>query len=453
MRSTTPTSALFAILFVLGCDQEGEPTPPGVMNFPTALALSSDEDRLYVANSNFDLRYRRGTLQSFDLNILDDAIAAGACVDPAICAYVPTTLTRTVGQTRPEPVDGLLIDEVLIGSYATDLEVVPTADPGRDRLYVPVGSDASIHHPFVASSGFECGQGALRDCAAQGGVSSRNFENLTLPTDPVSLTSFDVGELGISGNGRLINLLYRGGSLAILFDPLTGDDLVAVDVVDDMAVDQLALAYDRKRQRLLAATRAGGILTAVTPSVNPVVPTTESIRMVPSVVGTLAPVGGGSLTLHDLTYDPRSEKDLIYAVGRAPRAFLSVAGDGAFETAKAPIAIGRGVSKLRIQTLDIGGQPRAFAFASCLDDDQLEIIDIDLQKTVGVVRGLGAPYDFVIDVGRRRAYVADFLSSVVRVVSLAPLISCLERGASGMCSPVVVATVGYPQQAGVGAAL
>lgn len=64
-------------------------TPPrGALSFPIALGLSQPRRDargeqssrfLYVANSNFDLRYNAGTLQVYDLDALDALLERGSC--------------------------------------------------------------------------------------------------------------------------------------------------------------------------------------------------------------------------------------------------------------------------------------------------------------------------------------------------------------------------------------
>jgi len=61
------------------CDNEGAPPPNGRLAFPAALAVSPDGSFLYVANSNFNLRYNSGSLQTYDLAVLNERIDAAGC--------------------------------------------------------------------------------------------------------------------------------------------------------------------------------------------------------------------------------------------------------------------------------------------------------------------------------------------------------------------------------------
>ena len=64
-----------------GCiNREGEALPPGLMTFPIAIELSvppSDTEppaHVFVANANFALQFNSGSVQSYDLEVLNDGI-------------------------------------------------------------------------------------------------------------------------------------------------------------------------------------------------------------------------------------------------------------------------------------------------------------------------------------------------------------------------------------------
>ncbi|MDH3201567.1 MAG: hypothetical protein OEM15_11805 [Myxococcales bacterium] len=71
-----------------GCiNKEGERLPPGLMTFPIAIELSlppaedAPPEYVFVANSNFALQFNTGTVQSYDLDVLNGAIdSTGAFV-------------------------------------------------------------------------------------------------------------------------------------------------------------------------------------------------------------------------------------------------------------------------------------------------------------------------------------------------------------------------------------
>ena len=94
-----PRSAVFGIAlgFLLisgtvttGCNTRGgEPLPAGLMSFPIAIELGTDEDDegrpkyAFVTSSNFGLQYNSGNVQSYDLERMIEAIEIG-CVGPGV---------------------------------------------------------------------------------------------------------------------------------------------------------------------------------------------------------------------------------------------------------------------------------------------------------------------------------------------------------------------------------
>jgi DNA-binding beta-propeller fold protein YncE len=186
---------------------DGREPPLNRIYFPTGMALSPDGNRLYVANSDWDLQYNAGSVQVYDAARLrqllpvyceSDAECAAAgqvcdlssgsgssgeplapshwCVDPGVsdpCAglgiqsaadrLVAPGLCSAFDNTTPE----LLLGSVRVGAFATDLlyRVNPN---GGGRLFVPVRSDATLHWIDVggatAGGELDCGQGRAGDC-------------------------------------------------------------------------------------------------------------------------------------------------------------------------------------------------------------------------------------------------------------------------------------------------
>jgi hypothetical protein len=97
----------------------------------------------------------------------------------------------------------------------------------------------------------------------------------------------------------------------------------------------------------------------------------------------------------------------------------------------------------------IGNDPRRFAFVSCYNSREFYVIDLDLREPVAVVHGFSGPFELVLDRWRERIYVADFRSSVIRIVDLSP-ISC-GGGDDGTCDEStvgetrIIATLGVPR--------
>jgi hypothetical protein len=220
VRSTTLLNTLRSALAITvvgssGCfaPEEGVEPPLDRPYFPVNLTTDESAQHLFVANSNFDLQFNAGTVQSFDLDRLRRLVpraceSDGDCKDGGRCDLEPNAqnggapsrwcvATEGPFAGRPcgpfgekskadqvlapgrcatidpnNPQDGgpsLVVDAVGIGAYATDMiyrkgpSDVPGAPSGR--LFVPVRGDperdyATLHWIDVDDAGvMDCGQG------------------------------------------------------------------------------------------------------------------------------------------------------------------------------------------------------------------------------------------------------------------------------------------------------
>ena len=212
-----------------GCvNTDGEPLPPGLMTFPIAIELSlppaasEPPQYVFVANSNFALEFNTGTVQSYDLQVLNDAIdstgdfagegcafagiqdvctdndaATGirdSCLDgtqdtdcncnanvdqdcqpcgcdmrqaePACTTAVPADRCSVIPtQLRLRDQGALLKTVVAPGLLLSEAEIGSFADglaiaTAGNRLYLPVRSNANLSFIDVDAQGlFDCGSG------------------------------------------------------------------------------------------------------------------------------------------------------------------------------------------------------------------------------------------------------------------------------------------------------
>ena len=233
-------------LSALGCfkPDDGREPPLDRIYFPTALALSPDGDRLYVANSDWDLQFNAGSVQAYDAARVRELLPR-ACNSDADCAspdeicdtpahadgaslgvggtywcmdatsrdvcrglgvqsagdrLIQPGLCGAVENRNPE----LLLDNVGIGAFATDLIYRASSVEGG-RLFVPVRSDATLHWIDVPSgvtpgSGreLECGQKSGRNCDANhrrgDGANEETPSGSTLPIEPYAVAASTDGE-------------------------------------------------------------------------------------------------------------------------------------------------------------------------------------------------------------------------------------------------------------------
>jgi hypothetical protein len=167
--------AALAALATPACYPEGgngTAPPTDSLYFPTGLALSAGGNVLYAINSDFDLQWNGGTLQSYDLfQIRQDAAGliqsnlAGSSPPPDIPFVTPWTpgcpgntatpanngvgLGVLLGTQCAPPVDSTAYvrDSATIGAFATDLQL---ALDGGTRLFAPVSGNATVTWADVA---------------------------------------------------------------------------------------------------------------------------------------------------------------------------------------------------------------------------------------------------------------------------------------------------------------
>jgi hypothetical protein len=209
---------------------EGTDPPPNTFYFPVGLAVSDDGNVLYVANSDFDLQWNGGTLQTYDLVDESQVDAGGVSVRADAknqitnnlagngCAVgLPPDGGAPLGQECSPPRDSTSYrhHSVVIGALATDaqLSVHPDAT-GVRRLFVPVRGEAAVTWASVGPNAdslnptdefaIECGQGVGDNpsarCDASHSVGSNpdqfgNTRNVTMPGEPFGMAQSQDGSV------------------------------------------------------------------------------------------------------------------------------------------------------------------------------------------------------------------------------------------------------------------
>jgi hypothetical protein len=157
----------------------GTAPPPNTFYYPAGLQVSAGGHVLYAANSDFDLQWNGGTLQSYDLaSVRSDAAAlvqanyatanGGAipagnvwgsnsppttqfpwltgCLTDAQVVYQGNRVP--LGEACAPPVDSTQYrqDSAIIGAFATDIALIPLdiSSTGPTRMFVPVRGDDTI---------------------------------------------------------------------------------------------------------------------------------------------------------------------------------------------------------------------------------------------------------------------------------------------------------------------
>lgn len=236
-----------------GCYSTGDGTAPPAKTFyfPVGLAVSRGGNVLYVANSDFDLQYNGGTLQSYDLRLIrrhavraikdptdpnlplarQSAGPENPCPsNPPVAREDGTGVRQTLGETCSPPVDSTFYvrDSVTIGAFATDLQLAAVS---QNRLYVPVRGDSSLTWADVApddpntsppedpAAGFapfalDCGVRVGNRCDAAHHAGSDpnepgNTRHVTMPGEPFGMAQ--------SEDGSAIVITHQNDTKASLF--------------------------------------------------------------------------------------------------------------------------------------------------------------------------------------------------------------------------------------------
>jgi len=240
-----------------GCYSTGEGPSPSVSSlyFPVGLAVSPGGTALFVANSDFDLRFNAGTVAEYDLarirtdlaplwqtpNAATDRCAAAGLGLNATPILQPGACAAYNPEAPPsDPTKSTVKNAAKIGAFATDLLFVCQPDPmlgGADctdpgsvdlahpaaaaasqsaRLFVPVRGEPSLtffdvdddrmppknadgtQPPAKQSFALQCDQsandGRCADTHRAGLNPAENVRALTLPAEPFGIAVTDRAE-------------------------------------------------------------------------------------------------------------------------------------------------------------------------------------------------------------------------------------------------------------------
>lgn len=246
-------AALFSLTLTTACFSIGDGVSPPLdsVNYPVGLALSESGHRLYIANSDFDLRYNGGSVLAVDAAAVRQLLPTtcrvesdcgrgetckgasgtlwGLCVDKddSPCGELGdkpiAERAFTPGRCNPVPLQGteLVVAGVKTAPFSTDIRYVTFEDEKgarRARLFLPVRGDASLHWMDVEESKGEfreldCGQSRTSDgtsCDERHRVGNEDSEaspgGSRLPPEPASVGASHDGRTVVVGHqtwGRL----------------------------------------------------------------------------------------------------------------------------------------------------------------------------------------------------------------------------------------------------------
>ncbi|HKP64114.1 MAG TPA: hypothetical protein VJV78_45575 [Polyangiales bacterium] len=435
-----------------GCnlDNPGDEPPKGLLYLPTGLLLSAPDPDvapryLYVVNSNFDLRYNSGSLQAFDLDELDRKV---------------TDCDKPGPDCEIDPED-VLADEVLVPSLAS--YVAPSS--GFTRLYIATRTDTNITFVDVRED-----QDNVLSCKDKDRRCDDSFmryrdpladeRSLELPREAVSIVAgrgeewFQNADPPVSG--EFILVAHREGQVSLLRDDLGKADLQLQDV----------LTLKQGSQPLEEPTGITYDPTTHLGYVSVFARTTADIGDV-KVLGRVGLASGGPEGYPAYLYDAdplvlegvsigRDTRAIIpsptvpgeaLVISQRPNSLLWVdiasAQDGSGVPTQAVVrrttTVGRGPTRVITGKLE----DRTLAIVSCFDAREIYILDAVTSEVLSIVHNFSGPFELALDSARKRLYVADFRSSVIRVLDLTPI---LEGASESVPTAGIVATLGHPQQ-------
>lgn len=538
--------ASVAVLFAAACDlgSAGDPPPRGGLYFPSALEISGDvdgdakPDYLFVANSNFDLRYASGSVQAIDLDAVDDeingcegkdglircaedhaacredcrvadasvaiddaGIACGRCVNRDSCeepadageAYdracddcfeacddardaCHAKIPYDDGKCFVDPTsDAVFAGDLAVGSFATALGLTPDGE----RLLVATRTDdamtlVKIREEDSDGRVLSCGSDS-RDC---GVASTRpNESSDALPRWPGDPTDVLVGRmsdwLGAGASGNYALVAHRRGAVSLFIDKTGNGKYELAHTLErfpsafpggvqltGMARDPgTGLVHTSLTFSVAGAPGFGlklgrlGVALPTDAATNPGL--YDRARLYDAGVLRLDGLGGQTSTralafvdgIADASGGESGPRALV--VAEAPTSLVFADVDPADnEPGLARVSriteVGQGAARVVAGTLGTPGAPDAVqvALVSCFDSREVFVIDLATGLARSVVRNLSGPFEIALDGPRARLYVADFRSSILRVLDLS---SVMRAGPDGETTARLMATIGKPR--------
>jgi DNA-binding beta-propeller fold protein YncE len=349
--------------------------------------------------------------------------------------------------------------EVSIDSFATALAI--SAD--SRRLYVPISSRSRLVYLDIDQGRLSCGEDGDRCTRGPGRGRSDEVPDQNFPGQPMSIAVGTLGDLGITDQALagamgkssatpVVLTAHELGGLSLFVESGPPGSLQSAPVLESVQENRLReptsvtvdaqnkfvyvttardnAAISRFSARLLPQADVDGAGAEREPGPRELLYQTNRIL----ISGVAA-----AEELRDIAVDPDDPSRLFALTRGSPQAvvFLRLERTSPLLEARVVDAerVGAGPSKLRY--VKLGDRP--FLLVSAYDARAITIIDANTRRTVAEVRNLSGPYDMAVDAARRLLYVADFRTSVVRVVDLAGLLDSRLR------PPGIIATIGAPR--------
>jgi hypothetical protein len=329
-------------------------------------------------------------------------------------------------------------------------------------------SDADLTRVDIDTSGqMDCGGGfgTTEVCNDAFRVSDRQIatgRDLTLPTDPVAIS---VGPLSdfpghTAAEGTYIVMAHRQGEASLFIDDSPDPDVSLVDVLTGFPIGIATLVREPDTGLFWGAAATSGLIGRIGVALDASFAPGEALEtfLFDGSSLTVPNIGSGSTPdFRDVAFDPRPGNRSAYVISRIPPALVVTNRDVDFGPLlvrsllpERLVRVGSGPSRIALEEVETSSGPRMLAFVSCFDSRDIHVVDVDLGQLVGVVREMSGPFEIEVDTVRKRLYVVDFRTSVIRIVDLTPMFDCLDgtvTGSSQECSPELIGLIGVPNAA------
>jgi DNA-binding beta-propeller fold protein YncE len=412
-----------ALLLVAGCPATSEEVrpPSDQFYFPTGLDISPDQELLFVANGNSDLRYDGGMVIPVSLARVDAVIAewlgTGSVPDGRDCNR-DLTVPYTLECNEREAV--LAERGVRIGNFVTDLQIQTLEDGTTLRVFTAVRGDPSLTWSDWNGEEMECGgDGTFPECD--------DDHRLTQLRDDADLSGIPDEPFGLfvdSVNGYVMVTHLTSGSVTLATAPPSGASPILSDAIGNLfapdpntgirgAVGAAGRLPGTDGDRIYVTSRSESrvqVLTVLRSAGWPVIVPAEYFflnRVLPSTNG------------RDIAFS--ADGNRAYIINRSPP-MLHIIDTSLNEQGVPKNELQAGVEicpeASNLSVADAGRGERVYV--ACFRNGQVWVVD-PIGAVVDAIVDVGrGPHGLVASPDRARLYVTNHLEDTVAVIDLTP---------------------------------
>ena len=393
-------------------DTAGVPPASDRIFYPTAASITPDGGYLAVANSNFDLAYRAGTVVVVDISKVADELVPG-CPEEG-CDPVEEAEFLLAGET------------VRTGSYASTLEKAP----GGTRMYLTVRGDTTLttlDFDPAAETGKRLTCFNPDDPPRSRECSSDHRVKDGLSADPYAIGIRRI-TYALDGGDVTVDWIFvshlTSGKITVFeaeVNPLERD-LAPRAVLEDSSFPEGVSAIEYHPlvpSSFYTATRHADVLYTFGFASDPQ-DFDGSTRIVLGPTVGLDAVGDGHDN-RDLAFS--GDGTMAYVTNRTPNSLIMI--DTSLDEFGYPrndavgaVELDSGPSLVTVWSPP--GSGREWVYASCYNSDRVYVIDPEIRAAVDVILTGNGPHTFVADGEHMLGYLLNFLESTISVVDLDP---------------------------------